>query len=113
MKDGISLTQPPHAVAQRSKTRGLPLKLASGTGLPDASDNVKSGAGLRTDSCSRAARISAALPSAHAARKKMSLRIRSSILRLPAFSDGIGTRKPTGRQPVLLHRDALHARHGR
>ena len=33
MNDGISLTQPPHLVAQRSSRRGLPLKLESETDL--------------------------------------------------------------------------------
>ena len=66
--------QPPHLVAQRSRRRGLPLKADSGTDLPEASSNTKSGAGLRADRVSRATRISAACASEHAARQMISVR---------------------------------------
>src|SRR5436305_321158 len=75
MNDGISLTQPPHLVAQRSRRRGLPLKLESETELPEASRNTKSGAGLRPACRSTATRISAASTSEHAARQIISVRI--------------------------------------
>src|SRR3954451_19030736 len=75
MNAGISLTQPPHLVAQRSRRRGLPLKLESETELPEASRNTKSGAGLRAACRSTATRISAASTSQHAARQIISVRI--------------------------------------
>src|SRR6266550_6174307 len=78
MNDGISLMQPPHLVAQRSRRRGLPLKLDSGTDLPEASSNTKSGAGLRADCGSTATRISAACASENAPRQMISVRIGSS-----------------------------------
>src|SRR3954451_18469474 len=82
MNDGISLTQPPHLVAQRSRTRGLPLKLESETELPDASRNTKSGAGLRAACRSTATRILAASTSEHTARQIISVRIVFYIVRL-------------------------------
>src|SRR5258705_11595374 len=75
MNDGISLMQPPHLVAQRSNKRALPLKLDSGTDLPAASSNTKSGAGLRADCGSTATRISAARASDNAARQTITVRI--------------------------------------
>src|SRR5207249_513380 len=75
MNDGISLMQPPHLVAQRSRRRGLPLKLDSETDLPEASSNTKFGAGLRADCGSTPTRISAACASEHAVRQMISVRI--------------------------------------
>src|SRR5438094_9396009 len=85
MNDGISLMQPPHLVAQRSRTRGLPLKVDSGTDLPEASSNTKSGAGLRADCRSTATRISAACASEHAATQIINVRIGLLILQLFSF----------------------------
>src|SRR5579863_268625 len=80
MNDGISLIQPPHLVAQRSRRRGLPLKLDSETDLPDASSSTKSGAVLRTDCGSRAARISVACTREHAVKRIKKLALYRSVL---------------------------------
>src|SRR5215469_16983933 len=82
MNDGISLTHPPHFVAQRSRRRGLPLKLESETDLLEAFSNTKSGAGLRADCGSTATRISAACANEHAATQMARVRIGVLILRL-------------------------------
>src|SRR5215831_17300344 len=79
MNDGISLTHPPHLVAQRSKTRGLPLKLSSETDLPERSSNTKCGPGLRADCGSSATRISAACANEYAARQMIKVRIVLSL----------------------------------
>src|SRR5215472_11575928 len=80
MNHGISLMQPPHFVAQRSRRRGLPLKLESEIALPEAFSNTKSGAGLRADCGSTATRMSAAYASEHAATHMARVRIGISHL---------------------------------
>src|SRR4051812_23257125 len=89
MNDGISLTQPPHLVAQRSRSRGLPLKLESETDLPEASRKTNCGAGLRVACRSRATRMSAASTSEHAARQIISVRIDCFHCRLSGFGKSI------------------------
>src|SRR5215472_13647534 len=75
MNDGISLTQPSHLVAQRSRRRGLPLNIDNGTDLPLASSNTKAGAALRAGCGSTATLMSAACTSEHVASQITSVRI--------------------------------------
>src|SRR5450755_3168342 len=81
MNDGISLTQPPHLVAQRSNRTDLPLNSDSDTGLPRVSRNTKLGAILRADCGSTGTRMSAAWTSDNAASVRIMVRMGPLSLR--------------------------------
>src|SRR5208283_739124 len=69
---GISVLQPWHQVAQKSRTTTFPLKAESCRGAPVASVSAKSGAGLRALLAARVADCFAANEAEHSARVKAS-----------------------------------------